>query len=492
MPSLRRARRHALLLGALAALAVLSPATSSARVLGGDVARQEERLHAREEREKAREQRRAEHALAREERHKAREERRAGREAGRTSHGEGEGEGTHRRTDATPGESTRCAVTASSSSSQITLGEDVTVTGTLSCPEGESASGKTLTAFRSGQGSRTEDGTATTEPDGSYSITVSGLQTNSTLQVRDGRAHSARLRVKVAPWVTVSDPAAGSALASHVARAGHSTTSRTSFSGTVDPRFAGRRVALQTSFDATGGQWRTVALGQVADDGSYTVSHPFRTAGQVWVRVLLRPGSANVPGASEPVSYEVTATQNPALTIESSVPSAPFGTAVTITGTTGAPATPVQLYWRSRSGAFQPLTSGTSDESGRYSFPVTPTQTGFYEVRDATASSIAIFQHVSFALTLATPPATAVTGEEVTLTGTLEPAPAGVIVQLERQWKGVNFRPVATGTVSGTAVSIAHTFAAAGSYVLRVRVLGADGVESASSAPFTIQVTAAA
>ncbi len=484
VPNLRCARQSALLLCVLTVGVGLAPAGASARAFGRQSAtRSEERALAHEERLRSREERRQQRQVLREERARGRGESKV------------RGEGRARPNSASG--SAGCTLTMVLGAPRIIVGEDVHISGRLTCPEPEQAAGQTVTAYRSGEGSgRSAVATASTEPDGGYELTVTALQENSLLSVRAGLARSSRLPVAVAPWVTISDPPGGSQLTSRLAGVRHAGASRTVFSGTVDPRFAGRRVALQRSYDPAGEQWRTIKLGRVDDEGNYTLAHFFRTPGQTWIRVVVHPPRGNVAGISEALSYDVLAAQNPNLTIESSTTLAVFGQPVTISGVAGGPSQTVTLLRTSRGGAPQTVAETTTDESGHYSFSLVPQQTGYYEARDATTSSIALPVHVGFQLTLtaptAVPPAatpTAVAGQPVTIEGTIAPATAGERVLLEAQSRsGLHFHAIASGTVEESSFSIVHAFPVPRGYRLRIRALARDGVEATAGAPFSLQV----
>jgi hypothetical protein len=252
-------------------------------------------------------------------------------------------------------------------------------------------------------------------------------------------------------------------------------------------------VTLQSAYEPAGEQWRAIAFGRVDDRGSYSIAHGFRRPGQTWIRVVVHPGRDNVPAASEAVSYEVVAAQNPKLTIQSSSPLISFGQSATISGVAaGAGGAPVELLASSAAGAFQPLAGATTDAAGRYTFTQAPLQRTYYQVRDASARSTTLFQGVSCRLEPEAPPTSAAAGQPVTFSGTLAPAQAGQPVKLERGYSsGIGFHVLASSVLQGSSYSIVHTFDTSGSYVLRIKVPGDASCEAASSAPFALQVTPA-
>ncbi len=207
------------------------------------------------------------------------------------------------------------------------------------------------------------------------------------------------------------------------------------------------------------------------------------------MRAVVHTPAGNVAGISEALPYDALATQNPNLTIEASTPLADFGATVTIHGVAAGPAQTVTLALVGRGGSSQTVGETTSGETGEYTFSITPQQTGYYEARDASADSIALPVHVGFQIALTASEEAATAGQPVRVAGTLAPALPGEPVQLEQQYgAGTAFHPIATATVEGSSFSLLHTFAAAGSYRLRVRALSRDGVQATASAPFTLQV----
>ena len=471
---LRRALLALLAAGALAGL-LLGAAAAQARV--------DARLGAASEQ---REQRRAERQAEREERQKAREERRLAREQSRAeNNANARPDGIGRR---------RCTLTAAAEAQHILAGEEVLLSGSMQCPQGTEAGGRAVTVYRSGGGLPRETvATVTTEADGSYKAAVAGLAHNSMLAVRSPHTRGARVAVKVAPAVTLDDPAAGTQLATASSAARNGASRFVTFAGTAGADYAGTRVALQISYDPAEERWRTVAFGQVAAGGEYAVRHAFRTPGETWVRVVVRPRRGFAAAASAPLAYDVVGPQNPKLTIQASTALTSFGSPVAISGV-GAPEESVELLARSAGGPFVSAGTAETDSSGGYSFSPSPLAGTWYEVRDAAAeTSTALLVRVGFALSLEAPPAQTSAGTPLTLTGTVAPVPPGAEVRLERQnASGVGFHPIGAATVEGSAFSIVHSFAHAGSYVLRVRVPRVPPLQATASPSFDLQVLPAA
>jgi hypothetical protein len=306
--------------------------------------------------------------------------------------------------------------------------------------------------------------------------------------------HGARAVVKVAPVVTLSGPSPAAVLS---AVSGHTLGARpakATFIGTVKPGDAEGRVALQVAYAASGEQWRTVSFGSIGTDGSYSLAHRFRTAGQASVRVLVHIRGHNVVAASETLTYEVAQAQNPKLTISSSAAPVSYGQSATISGVAAEAASQtVTLLARTHAGSFAPVATTTSDVNGNYSFPESPTQSTYYRVSAKAVYSTVLYEGVKRALTLDPPPSSAQAGQPVTFTGSITPADEGQTVYAEREnASGIGFHIVASATIGATGYSITHVFANAGSYTMRIRVPGDPALQTATSAPFSFEVTPAA
>jgi hypothetical protein len=371
----------------------------------------------------------------------------------------------------------------------------VSVFGKLTCPTGASAAGQQVAVYQhqgpAGASSFSTIGTATTEADGSYKLTPAALYTNTAFRVREGN-HRARTAVKVAPLVTLSGPAPG-AQASALSRSSRSDRpTRATFTGTVSPADTGALVALQVAYAAAGEQWRTVAFGHVGSDGSYSIAHNFRAPGEVSIRTVAHTGRLNVPGASEPLSYQAPQPQNPRLTIQTSADPISYGQPVTISGVAaGAANQPVTLLAHTQGGASEVVATGTTDERGNYTFTQGPLQNTSYRVTDAKTTSTVLFERVKYALATAAAPNTAQAGQPLTFSGTVAPARAGQVVYLERAGAaGIGFRVVAVGTVnSDSTYSIVGDFSNIGSYLMRITVPSDGENLGSTSGPFTIALT---
>jgi hypothetical protein len=498
----------AALLGAAAlALGLFAPAAASAHG-----AEPSERGALRSEREQQLATRAEERATRAAERRSGREQERAARKATREQEratrrsarhgGKGEasdqsatGNGSTTETEGT--ELKKCSATIESSSGQITAGETVAIFGQLSCPSGVSVEERLIAVSEGTQGTPAADstvlGVATTEADGSYKITSLAFDTNTTFRVRIGD-RGARAVVKVAPVVTLSGPSPAASLSAVGGHDPGGRPARVAFSGTVTPGDGGGRVALQVAYAADGEQWRTVSFGNVGSDGSYSLTHRFRTAGQASVRVLAHMRGRHVVAASESLTYEVVQPQNPKLTIVSSATPVTYGQSTTISGVAAeAAGQTVTLLSHTHASNFAPVETATADASGKYSFVEAPAQNTYYRVSAGTIDSTVLYEGVKRALTLDPLPSSTQAGRPVTFAGAVTPADEGQTVYAEREnASGIGFHLVGSATIGSAGYSISHVFAAAGSYTMRIRVPGDPLLQATTSAPFTFEVAPAA
>ncbi len=469
--------------------------------------RAEERRSAREQERASRQQARAEERAARRQaREQERTSRRAGRRhvnspavAGEPGAGETRAPTTPEQAQTPAGEAAngKCSVELQSSASYVSAGETVKVFGKLTCPPGADAAHRQLSVLEgepgAGASAASAPATTQTDADSSFSVTSQPLRTNTVFRVHVG-AHRARTVVKVAPVVTLKGPDASAKLSTAGGRAAGKQANRVTFTGAVTPVEAGAQVVLQVSFAGDQERWRTVTLGRVAQDGTYALTHGFKTPGQVSVRAVVHRLGQDVTAASEPLVYEVSQRQNPLLTILSSATPVEDGQPVTISGVAaGAPLRTVTLLARTRASGFAAVATTTTDEGGAYSFPVTPAQNSDYLISDGKNRSTVLYEYVKRALVLDPAPSSVVLGAPLTLTGTLTPADEGQTIYLDRQnASGVGFHPIASATVgAGGAYTLTQAFASVGAYVLRVRVPGDPAFQSTTSAPLHLAVTSA-
>jgi hypothetical protein len=387
-----------------------------------------------------------------------------------------------------------CQLSVAASPPRITVGETVTLTGTLSCAEVASAAGEPVTILQrqrevGGPSILSEVATATTGPDGAYQFTSAGVDANSVFVVRSPGARSAHIAVKVLAAVTIQGPTPGAVLFTRGNAGAHN---RLTFTGTVSPGEEGAQVALQREYLASGEQWRTIALARVGADGGYSVTHGFRIPGEVSVRVVVHPKGPNLAVASEALSYTVAQTQNPRLTIQTSADPLSFGQSATITGiVAGAGGQAVTLFARTPGHPFVAVGKDTTGAGGEYSFTVSPVQSTYYRVLSATTISSQLFEGFRYALTSSPVPATVEEGSQLTFSGTVLPAPAGQPVRLEQQnISGIGFHVIAEATTNGeSAYAIVATFTGLAQRVLRVRVPANSQSVGTASELFTLGVT---
>ncbi len=283
----------------------------------------------------------------------------------------------------------QCALTAEASSAEIALGETVTISGKLSCPSATEAGEQEVTIYaRETDGTGAEPtiaGTATTEPDGSYSLQSPQLNGRTVFLVRSANVvHAARVVVLVDAAVTLEGPAASGASLPMGAGKTAGGPSKATFTGTIRPEQANRQVALRVRYG--NGEWRIVAFTRTDASGHFQFSHRFNFAGVVSVMAAARPRGTQHT-RSQALTYTIVQAQNPALTIQSpALPAALLSTPgasapTTITGVAaGHPNATVTLLSRTDSPRFASVATVQTDDTGAYTFTVEPTQTTIYKV----------------------------------------------------------------------------------------------------------------
>jgi len=390
-----------------------------------------------------------------------------------------------------------CPVTLQASSTRITAGETVTLSGALVCPASTMAEtpGQQVSLYERQLGAAAVPDlapmqTVTAATDGSYEVTSAALYASTVLQVRFG-THHARVVVKVAPHITLTLSAPASAQSAADDTQHPRKRTKTTFSGAVSPVIEGVRVALQISYSAADEHWRTVAYGRVGAGGEYSIAHAFRIPGAAAVRAVVHPRGQYVVGVSETVPYEASQPQNPQLTIDASADPLSYGQQLTISGSAaGAPNQPVELLAFTQKGGLAKVAEGTTEADGDYTFTEEPLENTYYYVTNADQRSTTLFVDVAFALTLEAPPTTAQAGEQLTFLGTLTGAPEGQVVLLERgNAAGLGFHVVASGTVGPTGFQITHAFDHIGANAMRIKVPDDRDHRGSSSSPFTVTVT---
>ncbi len=385
----------------------------------------------------------------------------------------------------------------------IEAGESTVVFGQLLCPTQPTA-GQTVTVFGRSVGGppAAAAGTTTTDEHGSFALTTPAVLTNSQFYVLVDGVQSGHRGVRVSPKVTMTGPPDGSQLftgagpfiRSHLRR--QRLSNKVVFSGSVSPADAGALVVLQRESSAAGEEWRRIGLSTVGQGGTYSITHIFAVPGDANVRVVVRAHKLNAPGASEPLSYEISQAQNPALTIESSADPISYGQPATISGKIES-ATPTALTLLARNRLqhdFVAVASTTSGTGGAYSFPPqTPTQSTFYKVTGAGKTSSRLFEGVRYGITASASAASVAAGQPVTFSGAVTPVHAGHPVYLQALGgTGVGYHTVEVGQVAADGTfAIAHTFFAASTRKLRVKIPGDPENQGSSTPTVALEVTPA-
>ncbi|MFI4984365.1 MAG: hypothetical protein ACHQAV_00085 [Solirubrobacterales bacterium] len=389
-----------------------------------------------------------------------------------------------------------CHVTIEGPKSVITFGEPVTLSGVLTCPN---AGGQTVTIYQGilGTHSFTVAGTATTETSGStsdaYQFAPPSPSASTIYYAIAAGARSAHKVVKVAPQVTTTAPADGTQVFAGGGSARARALNTVTFKGKVNPIEVGALVALQRENATANEEWHRIDLGRVNREGEYSIRHTFGAPGDANIRVVVHPasGAHKAPGASTPISLEISQRQNPQLTISSSSDPISYGGSVTISGVAaGAPSQSLTLLARVPGGKFAPVATTTS-AGGKYAFTQSPLRSTAYQVTSATTKSSILFEGVKYVLT-ATPVAlTAQAGKALTFTGTVAPVHAGHVIYLERQGPaGLGFNVAEVGTVSAAGTySISRTFFGAGAMKLRIKIPGDPENQGVASQLFEANVT---
>ena len=407
-----------------------------------------------------------------------------------------------------PSPSGRCRINVNVAPREITVGDQVLVSGRLACDRHANAAGQVVKLYEHAAGSPgySPVQSTTTDTNGGYEFSLTDVNTNSSFYVRSHGAQSGHKRIRVIAQVTLSGPAEGTLLTG--------VPNQVTFTGTVNPADVGARVILQRENSVTGNEWHRIGFGQVEAGGSYSITHTFRVPGDASIRVLVRSQGVNVPSESNILEYEISQTQNPSLTINASVDPIVYGQSVTITGVVaGAAAShPVTLLARTvHQHGFAPVAEATTDASGNYSFAAqSPVNSTLYEVSTADSAcaaapapvkackarrlrSAVLYEGVKDLLTAQVSQTTVQAGQPLTFSGTVAPDHTGHVVYLERQNAGgTGFHVVQVATVQpGSTFSIVHQVYVAGTKVFRVDIPGGPENGRAVSQPFTIVVTPA-
>ena len=385
----------------------------------------------------------------------------------------------------------------------IPSGEAVTIVGALRCPPKTSPSGHQVTLYQQSAPapSFAPVAMATTETDGAFQFTPPAFMTNSVFYAVAEGAQSARKAIRVSAPITVGPPTPveGAQLFTGGGR-GLRRHNRVTFAGTVSPQDKGALVVLQRESSSATEEWHPIDRSTVDGTGKYSIPHTFHIPGDANLRIVVHPYKINASSATSPMSYEISSTENPALTLETTVDPLLYGASTTLKGVvSGAKDAPVTLLARSRGGQFATAATGHTNESGAYEFTQTPLTNTLYRVTSGATQSAALFEGVKYALTVLPTASTVQAGQPLTFSGSVQPALTGHVVYLERQgslkfgWHVIDVGTVGAPAHAGEAApfSIVHQFGTAGPEVLRIKVPGDPGNQGAAGVPGELNVTQA-
>jgi len=385
---------------------------------------------------------------------------------------------------------TGCTVNLNVAPRLLTAGEAALAYGNLACAVPTSDAGQTVTLYAHTEGlpGFTAVGTATTDEHGFYSLSTGTVQYNTAFYTVADEARSRRQPVRVSTQVTLVGPAETKQI--FTGRDGRQT-----FTGTVNPLDVGATVVLQRQNAVTGNEWHGIQLSKVLPGGAFSITHTFVVPGNANIRVLVRGTRRNIAGMSNVLNYQISQTQNPNLTINTSEDPITDGSPVTISGKlAGGNDTIVTLLSHTaKLGRFAPVAEVKTNSSGEYTFPAqSPVNNTFYKVKSSTESSSVLYEAVKDVLTAEAAPTTLPAGQTVTFSGAVTPDLFNHVIYLERQnASATGFHVVSVGVITeASTYTIPYTVYSVGTDVFRIKIPG-DGLNGgAISKLFTITVTA--
>jgi hypothetical protein len=405
------------------------------------------------------------------------------------------------RRQASPGAG--CRVKLNVAPHLLTSGESALAYGQLICGDPTSESTQTVTLYRNATGvagGYTAIGTTSTDANGFYDLTTGAIETNSQFYVVVGSAKSASKTVRVSAQVTVAGPTENSQILTNL-KTGRPNSVK--FTGSVSPGDKGATVVLQRQNALTGNEWHRIQLGVVQPNGTFSITHAFVVPGPANIRVLIRGGHRNVPSASNILNYEISQSENPQLTIQSSSDPIAYGGSAAISGTVaGAANTQVTLLAHTAGQhTFAPVAEVKTDGTGNYSFPAqSPLDSTFYRVQGAGKSSTVLYEAVkdvltagltSGSLTATGDALTIQAGQTLTFSGAVTPDHTSHVIYLEREnAAGTSFHVVEVAVIgAGSTYTISHTVYTPGTSVFRVKIPGDPQNAGAVSPDFTVTST---
>ncbi len=382
-----------------------------------------------------------------------------------------------------------CRISLNVAPRLVTSGETVLAYGQATCASSTEA-GQPVTLYQRVAGSSgfAVAATTTTDSHGFYQMTTAPETTNSQFYAAIGSSVSRHRQLKVAAQVTLLPVEGNVANGLHTGR-----RNAVMFRGSVSPDDKGALVILQRQNAIRGNEWHRIGRTIVDSNGQFALTHAFARAGASDIRVLVRSNKRNIASPSNVLTYAISQTQHPSLTIFSSSDPVAYGGSAVISGTlAGVANATVTLMGRAAHKPFVAIATAKTDSEGRYSFPAqSPLVSTFYKVTGAGRGSAALYEGVKYMLTAAPSTSTVTSGQPLTFTGTVTPARAGHAIYLERQnLAGTGFHVISVGTVNPDgSYSITRNLYAPGSEVLRVKIPGDPENGGTASNPFAITVT---
>lgn len=367
-------------------------------------------------------------------------------------------------------------ITINATPNPILAGEDVFIYGQLNNPP---VGGQAIILYHhvAGTPGYTRVGSTTTLSNGFYEFTRAEdvVMTNRDWFVREAGihgVHSRTVRERVEALVSLS-----------ASQTSQVTRKPVVFTGHVTPNHSFERVYLQDQVGSSD-VWYTLTSGLLGPGSNYSIPYRFRFPGVYSVRVIFRGDFRNVRGEANPVTVTIQQAQVPDFTINSSDPITQDANPVTISGlldeagtTTPEPGTDVTLFARTAgTSSFVPVAEMPTNPNGTYSFNEMPSSNTIYQVRTTFAPrrhSAELYQGVQDVLTLGASSSTSMTGQTVTLMGTVLPDKSGDVVYLQRLGKDGFWHNVEVGFVrSNSSFEFSWTFGNPGPHVFRARIPG--------------------
>jgi hypothetical protein len=394
-----------------------------------------------------------------------------------------------------------CRLSESADPHIVNSNESVLVTGALTCPGGALVSGQTVTVYEriaGVPGGFKVIGTTPTAADGSYAFTPPPVITDSTFYTKAAASRSPNRTVRVSPQVTLGTSTLAPEGSTLFTGRAHEVT----FTGSVNPLDKGAEILLERESGGTVEEW-TVIQGKsfVKADGTYQVVHPFVVPGDANLRTVVRPhGKFDARGFSNVVTYEISQSQNPNLTLEPSADPVGYGQPLTLKGVVKSGAgQKVVLESRTFGTTFTKVGEVTSVAGGAYEYKIpSMTQNTYFRSTSGTVNSAILFEGVKWLIPTATavPGGKITSGQEVTFSGVVSPDRVGHFVYLERRnslgtgpYHVVDLGTVASSTPTTGTFTIKHVVIGSGKQEYRIHIPG-DAINQASSSPsFTLEVT---